>query len=371
MTLPAPEPDFIDRDPEKIRLDVIRDYEALTGRPLQPHQPEWQELQTWAYRETLLRIGIHLAARQNLLAFSEFPVIDFLGEPVGTPRLPAQYARTTLRFSVAAPAGADVAILAGTRRSTEDDRAVFATDLDVAIKAGQTSVDVSATATATGTHTNGYLAGQLTKTVDALPDGVSCTNITTTGGGAAQETTERYRDRIRAAPVAPSTAGSEEGYRLHALSASQAIEDVAVLAAGGNLVRVVLLDDDGSADELIPLVEVKLSDEKTRPLTDVVQVEASDVVDWELEAELTLYADADPETTLAAALVAADEYRASRRKLGREVDRGQVLAKLIVPGVHSCNLISPAANVAVAGDEWARCTSLQVTAPNVSSESMQ
>src|SRR5690606_24407951 len=136
-------------------------YEELTDRPLQPHQPEWQELQTWAYRETLLRIGIHLAARQNLLAFAEFPVIDHLGAPAGTPRLPAQHARTTLRFSVAAPAGSDIPILAGTRRSTEDDRAVFATDIDTTLKAGQASVDVAATATASGTYANGYLAGQL------------------------------------------------------------------------------------------------------------------------------------------------------------------------------------------------------------------
>jgi phage-related baseplate assembly protein len=366
--LTIPEPNFLSRDAEQILLEVLSDFEALTGQPLRPHQPEWRVLQTFAHRETLVRIAIQLAAKANLVAFSEFPVIDYLGELVGAPRLTPQAAVTTLRFALPAPAVSDVPIPQDTRRSSQNDQAVFATGADAVIKAGESYVDVAATATATGSQANGYLAGQIDKEIDVLPDGVACVNTTTTTGGAAQETTDRYRARLVTAPIAASTAGSEEGYRFHSASASQAIEDVAVLYPGGKQVRIVLLDDDGSATELIPFVEAALNAEKVRPLTDELTVEASDVVTWELDAQLTLYKDADEGATLQAALDAAADYVQSRRRLGRMVDRGQVIAKLIVPGVHSCNLVEPASNVTPAADEWAKCTSASVVVTGFSGE---
>ncbi|MBA1707720.1 baseplate J/gp47 family protein, partial [Escherichia coli] len=84
----------------------------------------------WAYREMLVRVAVQEAAKQNLVAFSREPMIDYLGELVGVYRLAAQPATTTLQFSVDEALTIDVLIPAGTRVSASDS-VIFATDTDV------------------------------------------------------------------------------------------------------------------------------------------------------------------------------------------------------------------------------------------------
>lgn len=87
MTLP--EPDFIARDPAAITAEIIAQYEQLSGKTLYPAQVERLLIDLLAYRETLIRIGIQEAAKQNLVAFAHAPMLDYLGQLVGVTRLPA------------------------------------------------------------------------------------------------------------------------------------------------------------------------------------------------------------------------------------------------------------------------------------------
>ena len=86
-------------DPLAITDELVRAYEAATGKTLYPAQIERLFIDLIAYRETLVRGLINDVARQNLVAFARAPMLDFLGELVGVARLSAQPARTTLRFT--------------------------------------------------------------------------------------------------------------------------------------------------------------------------------------------------------------------------------------------------------------------------------
>jgi phage-related baseplate assembly protein len=82
-----PDPSFIDRDPVAITAELIASWQATTGKTLYPGQVESSLIDLIAYRETLVRIGIQEAAKQNLVAFARAPMLDYLGELVGTYRI--------------------------------------------------------------------------------------------------------------------------------------------------------------------------------------------------------------------------------------------------------------------------------------------
>ncbi|AOJ71044.1 MULTISPECIES: baseplate assembly protein [Burkholderia] len=376
------EPNFIDRDPQAITADIIAEYEARTGKTLYPAQVERVLIDIVAYRETLVRVGVQEAAKQNLVAFARAPMIDYLGQLVGVTRLPAQPAKTVVRFSLDAPLASSLLIAAGTRVETSDGGVSFATDADAVLAAGRTSIDVAATCDTAGALGNGWQPGQINSLVDDLGDvDVSVANTQTSANGYEEEETERLRERIQLAPEAFSTAGPRLAYVFHAKSAHQSIVDVSVIgpemaARDGRLVSVngvppgsvrvhPLVDTGLPGDDILALVAQALDDEKKRPLTDFVEVRAPKPVDYAIDARLTLYKDADAGTVLAQARAAANAYRANRSAgLGRDIVPAQLTAALQVRGVYDVDLNGLALRV-LAGDEWARCTSVSVVATGV------
>lgn len=82
-----PEPSFIDRDPVVITADLKAAWEAATGKTMYPGQVEALLIDLLSYRETLVRIAVQEAAKQNLVAFARAPMLDYLGELVGVYRV--------------------------------------------------------------------------------------------------------------------------------------------------------------------------------------------------------------------------------------------------------------------------------------------
>lgn len=81
---------LIDDDPAAIAAELKSAYETATGRTVYPGQAEQLLIDICAYRESLCRAAINEAARQNLVAFSRAPMLDYLGELVGVARLPGE-----------------------------------------------------------------------------------------------------------------------------------------------------------------------------------------------------------------------------------------------------------------------------------------
>src|ERR1035437_6637689 len=114
-------------DPNLILADMIAEFQAAAGRTLQPAQVERLLINLYAYRESLVRNAIQYAGQQNLLAFAAFPMIDYMGALLGTPRLPSQSAVTTLLFTLTSALTLPFTIPAGTLVGTQDGQFQFAT----------------------------------------------------------------------------------------------------------------------------------------------------------------------------------------------------------------------------------------------------
>jgi phage-related baseplate assembly protein len=148
-------------DPNLILADMVAAFESAAGRTLQPAQVERLLINLYAYRESLVRNAIQYAGQQNLLAYSIFPMIDYLGQLLGVARLPAQGATSTIQFTLANALSISYTLPAGTLVGTSDGQFAFAIDRSLTIAAGTLSGVASATATIAGAGANGYLPGQI------------------------------------------------------------------------------------------------------------------------------------------------------------------------------------------------------------------
>lgn len=373
-----PPPVFVDDadglDPNLVLADMIAGFEAAAGRTLQPAQVERLLINLYAYRESLVRNAIQYAAQQNLLAFAVFPMIDYLGQLVGVTRLTAQSATTTLEFTLANPLTVGVTIAAGTLAGTNDGQYSFATAAAAMIPAGALSVAVTAVAVQAGPGANGYLAGQVSALLSASAIIGSVSNTAVTAGGSAPETDDHLRARIQAAPNQFSVAGPAGAYRFFALGVDPAIIDAQILSPAPGLVSVYILTGPvmvqpqsapnlagvaGAA--LLERVSAALSSDSVRPLTDTVNVLAIAEVDYQITATVTLFSDADPNATMAAANTAATQYAvALAGKIQRDIVPSQVIAALSVAGVYEVALTAPVFTQLAPG-QWANCTAISLT----------
>lgn len=356
-----PEPDFIGRDPRQVEAELIAGWEAMTGKTLYPAQVERLLIDLAAYRETLVRIGIQEAAKLNLVAFSRYPMLDYLGELVGTTRLPGAAARTLLQFTLATPATTALTIPAGTR--ARGAGAEFATDAAVTLAVGQVQVTAPATATLAGSAANGLTAGTVTALIDLPGQGLTVTNTAVSAGGLGAEDDERLRARIKLAPEHFAVAGPAQAYRWQVLSLRQDVADVAVTSPAPGRVNVYPLLASGLPDAaLLEAARRRLGGERVRPLTDWVTVAAPTRVPYAVTVRLlgTQGADAAAVTAaVTASLTAfADRLRAS---LGHDLVPSQWSERAQrVGGVYAVTVTAPAQRV-LRPEEWPDATEITVT----------
>lgn len=368
----ATAPKFVDNDVATLVAEIVQQYTDLTGRTVYPAQVERLIMNAMAYRESLVRSAIQSAAEQNLVAFSDAPVLDYLGELVGVKRIAALPATCTLRFTLASnPSG--VTVPAGTRVRSVDGRATFTTDDELNINAGVLTGDITASCDTDGEVGNGYTAGQITSILDPLGFIATATNLQTTAGGAETETDDNLRERIRLAPASFSNAGSRGAYQYWAKTANPNIIDVAVLGPNDDPsvqpgeVHIYPLMKDGSVTptQVLDAVEAACNDEKVRPLTDTVIVTAPTKINYELNIELTLYNDADQASIEAAVEAALVDFTTNKRlRMGQDIVRNQVEKQCMVDGVYDVAVFNagavPFATIVVDPTDFAFCTQITV-----------
>lgn len=363
------QPEFIERDVNVIVTEMVADIEQRLGKTLQPAQVERLLINAFAYRESLVREKIQYAATQNLVEFSNAPVLDYLGELVGVTRLSASSASVELEFTLVAGHGG-VTIPAGMRIATADNLAVFRVSVDTIVSAGVTSATATGISISTGTTANAYALGSVSQILDPLAYVSSVVNTTVSGGGAAQESDEALRRRIKLAPSSFSNAGSRGAYEFFALSASPSIIDVSVLgpndtpATGPGEVEIYPLMEDGlvTPGTVLDAVEATCNSEKVRPLTDAVSVIAPTRVDYDVEVEVTIYTTADPTDVQADIETKLNAFvLAKRQKLGQDIKRAQLTAQSVVEGVFDVTIVQPATDILIDATQFAFCNGVTVT----------
>jgi phage-related baseplate assembly protein len=325
----------------------------------------------YAYRESLVRNAIQYAAQQNLLAFASFPMIDYLGALLGVTRLAAQPATVTLQFTLANALTVAYTIAAGTQVAASAGQQVFATDADLIIAPGALSASVNATATVAGPGGNGYLAGQINVALNPSALVSVVTNTSTSSGGSAPESDDHLRTRIQAAPNQFSAAGPAGAYRFFALGVDPSIIDVQVISPAPGQVNVYVLTGPSTVQPapapnnigiagpaLLAEVQAALNADKVRPVTDTVSALAVSEIDYQINASITLYSDADPTATMAAVQTAAEQVAIQlASKIERDIVPSQIISALSVPGVYEVVLSAPVYTQLSPG-QWANCTSI-------------
>ena len=352
-------PTFIECDPEEITRQLVSLYESTVGKTLHPAQPERLFIDVVAYRDCLIRQGIQEAAEQNLVAFARDAALDQLGANIGISRQAARPAVCTVEFTLSEAPASDDAIALGARLTTGDGAFAFTTSEDCYISAGQTKGSCEANCSVAGIDANGYLPGSLRLDGSVASDinGIavnSATNTTVTALGADEEDDDTYRERLPLALESFSCAGPELAYKYFALQAHSSIVDVAVVSNDPGIVEIYPLTASGAPSQaVLDLVAAACSDERVRPLTDLVQVIAPTQKTFTIEATVNLFGDADRSVVLALISQRLSAYRNEiKTSMGRDVVPTQIIALLHVDGVYSVDLISPAAATVVEPNEY-------------------
>lgn len=193
---------------------------------------------------------------------------------------------------------------------------------------------------------------------------IKAEDLTTTPPTVAEyESDDRFRLRIQMSLEKITTAGSRGSYEYHSLSASPLIKDVNVTSPVAGTVQVTLLstEDKGIADtELIDKVRAVLNAEHIRPLTDRVQVQSADIVDYQINATLTLYPSVMENVVIEQVKSAVKKYTEKQHNLGLDITLSGIYAALHQEGVQNVNLISPAQNIRIAPTQAAYCTTINI-----------
>lgn len=364
MITTLPEPNFIERDAEKITQEWIALYEEKTGKQLQDAQIERLLIDVGSYRENLLRIKIQEVAKTNLLTYAPMEVLEHLAELVGVHKLEGKYAKTTIEFSINETLNFDIPIPKGTEIETEDGKYTFATDDDINILAGTLSASVSATCETTGIGANNYEIGKINNLLTPLNYDVDIVlNTIKSDGGANEESADNLRERIRLAPESYSNAGSKGAYKFHTLSAHQSVIDVEVISSSAGVVDIYPLVETGNpTPEMIKIISDYLSDEKVRPLTDKVVVHSPEKINFTINANLILYLNADSNAVQELVKVRLNEYKKEiASQLGKDIVPTQIIAILnSIYGVYRVELLSPAYQV-LSKNQWANLENFNIT----------
>lgn len=181
---------------------------------------------------------------------------------------------------------------------------------------------------------------------------------------AVYESDDEFRTRIILSLEGYTSAGSRGSYIFHALSASGDCKDVAVESLTPGTVNVAVLSRTGTGaapDGTIAAVVEALNAEVVRPLCDTVAVASAQIVNYSIQASLTVFPGTGQAEVLAAATAAAQAYAAEQHRIGRDITRSGIFAALHQPGVQNVAITSPAADIVNAWNQAPSCTGITVT----------
>jgi phage-related baseplate assembly protein len=337
---------FVETDSDTILSEILADFTTLTGRILEPSQPEYLLCSAMAYRVSIERQRMNTTGNSQLLEFSTAPILDYLLSLVGVTRLPAQYAVCTLQFTLIAGHGS-VVIPQGTRVMSEDGQVVFATKTDTTVSADILVVNIDAECTSSGESGNKYEIGTIKEIQDVQAYLSSCINIDITSGGSDAETDEQLRTRGFSAPSQFSVAGPKDAYKFFALSASPLILDVAIVTysedtncpRGQINIYPLLANGELANQALLDAIHETCSDDSIRPISDYIVVVNASKVEYSLTINIVKKTGSNNVEILALLNPLIIAFgKAKMLKLGLDIVNSEIEALCRVSGVYDVDV---------------------------------
>ncbi|GIQ69259.1 baseplate J protein [Xylanibacillus composti] len=340
-----PDIEFVDTNPEEIKNSIIAVYEAVAGKKLYPGDPVRLFLMTIADLIIQQRVLINQSAKMNLLRYATGDYLDQLGALTETPRLQAESATTTVRFTLSAPQPGATLIPPGTR-VTPGNELYFTVVGGGDIPAGETEGDFLCECLESGVVGNGYAPGQINILVDPIPYVAAVANLTESVGGNDIESDDAYRERIYISPERFSVAGPTGAYEYWARTASKDISDVFVWSPspGEVEIRPLLAEGQLPTQEVLGKVLTICNADHIRPLNDKVTVKAPEQTNYDIE--IIYYIDssrsADAVTIREAVSDAVEAYIMwQKSKIGRDIMPSELIRRIMNAGARRVDIMSP------------------------------
>ena len=333
--------DFVETDSAKLYTSIIGSLMDSCDEALYPGD------ERRIFGEAIVALFVSLYSefndkmKQRTLQYARGTVLDAIGDRYNVSRVDPTSATATFRFFVSDVQNENIVIPAGTRM-TADGNVYFSTQAIAVLAAGTEYVDIEGACSEGGAAYNNLAAGSIATLVDLIPYISSVSNITATSGGADGEPyteagDESYRERIRLAPAALSTAGPESAYRYFVKSADPGIVDVTVVCPEDqpNVVNIYPLMTGGALPNAGVLAKIRsVLDDDVRPMTDKVNAIIPAVVEYEVE--IKYYTTKDNEAATIEAIEgeggAIDQYiEWQSSALGRDINPDQLRRFVLAP----------------------------------------
>ena len=178
------------------------------------------------------------------------------------------------------------------------------------------------------------------------------------------ETDEMLRERTQLALEGFSTAGPIGSYIFHALSASNEVKSVSATSPNPGEVLVTILSNIGDGtvgQELIDAVSAKLNEDDIRPLTDQVTVQGATIVNYSVEAIITVYPGPSSAVIETEANNALNNFISERHAVGKVASLSGIYDALHVDGVKKVELTSPVADVVANDTQAPYCNNISIS----------
>ena len=304
-------------------------------------------LQSFAYREMLLRHYIQQQVEGNFLSTATGVKLDHLAETLyGLSRLEGARPTASAQFSLSTALAYPVTIPED-YQLTEDGGIYRAhTTRAGVIPAGETEItlplELEEMTQSSTVHTE--------IPVTPLPY-LSVAQTEAFAYGAAQESDEAFRARIRLSLADKSTAGSARTYQSYTYKADKRITDVQVTSPAPGQVKVVYYGEQMDT-AMQQRVEQALNAEEVRPLTDQVIVQAAQSIQTDISGMILIQKGESPSAVYLEAQAQLSALFAAP-KIGADVTVAALVSALMVPGVLDVLLDSPASNVGISPEQIA------------------
>ena len=235
------------------------------------------------------------------------------------------------------------------------------------IKAGESYADVVVQAEEAGAESSGILSGAIKILVDPIPYISGVSNTTPSTGGLDTEDDDSLTRRIYLAPSVYSCAGPRDAYEYYAREWRGDVADVRIVSPQPDEVNIyfVIEDETGlrlpNPTELAGMAE-HMDDETIRPLCDHVSCLAPEEVDYTISftywiAESNQRSASEIQSKVTAAV---KDFQTWQRKLGRDINPTELIARLRAAGAKRVKLTAPA-DVAVQTMMLPKCTGVTAT----------
>ena len=211
------------------------------------------------------------------------------------------------------------------------------------------------------------MIGAINILVDPIPYIAAAVNITESTGGLDTESDEDLTRRVYLAPGVYSSAGPRDAYEYYARAWRSDVTDVQLDSPQPYMVDVYFVIEDGeelrlpNETELAGMQEY-LSAETIRPLCDLVSCKAPTEIPYTITATYWI-AESDQKSTgniqsrIAAAVA---DFQTWQRKLGRDVNPTELIARLREAGAKRVKLTAPE-DITVSKIQLPKCVSVTVT----------